>query len=155
MMMQGQQQFPPPQPGAPSSGIIPMDHYPSWKLHKNPFWRVKSPGGVKSSAVAPNVMTGEMEIKPQLFSYEAHQDIGGVVTLQMAPGKKVEHLGIKVQFIGRIDMVRKDSEKIEFCRIQIPHYSRIRVLVSMKGVHTMTLLVCPKNLHHRASFTKT
>ena len=24
-----------------SPGIFPMDHYPSWKLHRNPFWRVK------------------------------------------------------------------------------------------------------------------
>lgn len=42
----------------------------------------------------------------QLFGYEASQDVGGVVTLQVPPGKKLEHLGIKVQFIGRIDMVR-------------------------------------------------
>lgn len=105
MMMQGQQQMPPQNPGLPSNGIIPMDHYPSWKLHKNPFWRVKSPGdSMRTAAVAPNIMVGAMEIKPQLFAYEAHQDIGGIVTLQMSPGKKVEHLGIKVQFIGRIDM---------------------------------------------------
>ena len=41
----------------------------------------------------------------QLFGYEASQDVGGVVTLLIPPGKKLEHLGIKVQFIGRIDMV--------------------------------------------------
>jgi hypothetical protein len=49
---------------------------------------------------------GEMEIKPQLYAYESHQDIGGVVTLHLSPGKQVEHLGIKIQFIGRIDTVR-------------------------------------------------
>ena len=47
-----------------------------------------------------------MEVKPQILAYEAHQDVGGYVTLHVAPGKRVEHLGIKVQFIGRIDMVR-------------------------------------------------
>lgn len=58
------------------------------------------------AAVAPNSITGEREIKPQLVAYEAQQDVGGVVTLHVAPGKKIEHLGIKVQFIGRIDTVR-------------------------------------------------
>ena len=92
-------------------GIIPMDHYPSWKLHKNPFWRVKHPNNAaKLAAVAPVMSaTGQVEVKPQMFAYEASQDIGGVVTLNLAPGKKLEHLGIKVQFIGRIDMVSKRS----------------------------------------------
>jgi vacuolar protein sorting-associated protein 26 len=86
-------------------GIIPLDHYPSWKLHKNPFWRVKHPNGSKLASVAPMMTSsGEVEVKPNLFAYEAHQDIGGVVTLSMTPGKKVEHMGIKIQFIGRIDM---------------------------------------------------
>jgi hypothetical protein len=89
-----------------AGGIIPMDHYPSWKLHKNPFWRVKHPNGTKLASVAPSSITGELQPNSQLFSYEAHQDIGGVVSLHLAPGKKVEHLGIKIQFIGRIDMVR-------------------------------------------------
>ena len=91
-----------------------MDHYPSWKLHKNPFWRVKHPAGTKLASVAPNAITGEMEVKQQLFAYESHQDVGGVVTLHVAPGKKIEHLGIKVQFIGRIDMVRR----LELKRVQ-------------------------------------
>lgn len=99
-----QQQPPQPQYLVPPMGVIPMDHYPSWKLHKNPFWRVKHPAGTKLASVAPNAITGDMEIKQQLFAYESHQDVGGVVTLHVAPGKKVEHLGIKVQFIGRIDM---------------------------------------------------
>lgn len=95
-----------PQQGQ-EQGIIPMDHYPSWKLHKNPFWRVKHPNGSKLASVAPVMSaSGEIEVSPNLFAYESHQDIGGVVTLTVAPGKKVEHLGIKVQFIGRIDMVR-------------------------------------------------
>jgi hypothetical protein len=90
-----------------STDIVPMDHYPSWKLHKNPFWRVKHPSSSlnKMAAVAPNAITGELEVKSQLFAYEAKQDVGGVVTLHIAPGKKIEHLGIKIQFIGRIDMV--------------------------------------------------
>lgn len=75
------------------------------------------------AAVAPNVVTGEMEMKPQLYAYEAHQDVGGVITLHLAPGKKVEHLGIKVQFIGRIDMVRTNNKTIkqECTRKSRPH----------------------------------
>lgn len=104
-----QQQQQPVPLGARSNEIIPMDHYPSWKLHKNPFWRVKHPSGTKMAAVAPNSFTGDLEVKSQLFAYEAHQDVGGCVTLHVAPGKKIEHLGIKVQFIGRIDMVSNET----------------------------------------------
>jgi Vacuolar protein sorting-associated protein 26 len=113
----GQQQLPPqqyPQPLA-SAGVIPIDHYPSWRLHKNPFWRVKSPQLSKMASVTPTGMGpgGEMDTKQtQLYGYEASQDISGIVTLQIPPGKKVEHLGIKVQFIGRIDMVRFEFKAV-------------------------------------------
>jgi Vacuolar protein sorting-associated protein 26 len=40
------------------------------------------------------------------FAYEASQDIKGKVILTLPSGKKADHLGIKIQFIGRIDMVR-------------------------------------------------
>lgn len=83
-----------------------MDHYPSWKLHKNPFWRVKHPNGQKLSSVTP-IMTASghlQEVHSPIFAYEQHQDVSGVVTMTMPPGKKLEHLGIKIQFIGRIDM---------------------------------------------------
>jgi hypothetical protein len=65
-----------------------MHHTPNWKLRKNPFWRVGS--------VTP--LNGEL-------AYEASQDIKGKVLLTLPPGKKADHLGIKIQFIGRIDMV--------------------------------------------------
>lgn len=89
-------------PGA----IVPMDHYPGWKLHKNPFWRVKHPMDAQKIAPATPVMsvTGEMEVRPQLFAYEQQQDLSGVVTLHLPPGRQVEHMGIKIMFIGRIDM---------------------------------------------------
>eukprot|EP00536_Pseudo-nitzschia_multiseries_P016654 jgi/Psemu1/328301/estExt_fgenesh1_pg.C_11880003 len=88
--------------------IASIDHYPNWKLHKNPFWRVKHPNsnGFNSQASVVPLMPGRQHQMQEtaLFAYEQSQDIGGVVTLQLAPGKKVEHLGIKIQFIGRIDM---------------------------------------------------
>jgi Vacuolar protein sorting-associated protein 26 len=179
-----------------------MDHYPSWKLHKNPFWRVKHrQQGVKqqqqqqqqvmasdpsssimvqhNSQFAPNpgmmqnspVFQQQQQPHPQQYqqqptsmmqqqqpgmmqqqqpgmmpysqgmmqqpgmqqqqqqqplqgmsspmtmimmddgtqsavvAFEATRDVGGIVRLLVPPGKKMEHLGIKVQFIGRIDMV--------------------------------------------------
>lgn len=95
------------------SAVVPMDHYPSWKLQKNPFWRVKHPNSKRKASVAPAapVLSGgdpnAMMMAAQertIFAYEQHQDVGGMVTLYMAPGKQIEHLGIKIQFIGRIDM---------------------------------------------------
>ena len=164
-----------------------MDHHPSWKLHRNPFWRVKHPQGSNkqqlqqqqnlggaphnnmtagSPAMNPNMnnMNNNMNMNPNMnmnlnlgnsnmqipnqfpqqnqqqqmpgnpsssmsppqynnapsfnppeliheglrqavVAYEASRDVSGVVRLRVPPGKKVEHLGIKVQFIGRIDMV--------------------------------------------------
>lgn len=98
--------MPTPQQLQTPGAIVPMDHYPSWKLHKNPFWRVKHPASAhKVASVAPVMgITGEMEARQPMFAYEQHQDLSGMVVLHLAPGKKVEHVGIKVMFIGRIDM---------------------------------------------------
>ena len=41
-----------------------------------------------------------------LYAYGEHEDIQGVVHLVLPPGKKFESLGIKIQFVGRVDMVR-------------------------------------------------
>lgn len=110
--------------------IVPLDHTPSWRLHKNPFWRVKHPsGGNKFTAVqppSPSQQQAQYQYNQQypesseqetlvgsgntsagssvLHAYEAAQDVSGNVILRLPPGKKFEHLGIKVQFIGRIDM---------------------------------------------------
>lgn len=127
-------------PSVSQSSIVPLDHAPSWKMHKNPFWRVRHPQRVSPSesntsmlgqgpAVAPGVSPQQsygggyppvvggppisMNIagpmmqgpgSPQFFAYEASQDIEGQVIITMPPGKKTEHFGIRVQFIGRIDM---------------------------------------------------
>lgn len=56
------------------------------------------------ASVAPIMQVGGGGQETTLFAYEQHQDVSGVVSLYLAPGKKVEHLGIKIQFIGRIDM---------------------------------------------------
>jgi hypothetical protein len=55
-------------PGA----IVPMDHFPSWKLHKNPsFWCVKHPNGQKLTSAAPVVTAfGNLqEVQAPIFAY--------------------------------------------------------------------------------------
>lgn len=41
----------------------------------------------------------------EVYAYDATMDVEGVITLSIPPGKKVEHLGMRVEFVGRIDMV--------------------------------------------------
>jgi len=99
---------------------LPMDHHPSWKLHKNPFWRVKHPSLAKQALAAPHLVNetaGSMTsvsnsalaagvtTSHQMYAYESLQDVEGMVVLALPSGKKIDHLGIKIQFIGRIDMV--------------------------------------------------
>ena len=148
---------PPPPPTADAThtpAVVPLDHAPSWRLHKNPFWRVKHPGaGILTSAYPPELISttsnqmdrmslnnppqgylgnsssnaslgGSGMIMPhpqssahysgaagkeQLYAYEASEDVAGVVILRLplsssGTNKGMEHLGITVQFIGRIDM---------------------------------------------------
>ena len=73
---------------------------PSWRLHKNPFWRVVHPHGSQLLELPSNVPT----TAPQQhhFAYEAEQPVSG--RLQLTVHKKLDHLGIRVQFLGRIDM---------------------------------------------------
>jgi vacuolar protein sorting-associated protein 26 len=63
-----------------------------------------SPGMNPSYAASSSFSMGPVGGKEIRFAYEASQDVEGVVVLRLPPGKKTEHLGIRVQFIGRIDM---------------------------------------------------
>ena len=119
----------------PQSGVraVPMEHFPSWKLHRNPFWRVKHPNAPKPASIAPALgQYGDMQPSEQLYAYESNQDIAGIVTLHLAPGKKVEHLGIKVTGI----------EEEEYCYIPMggPLPARDQRIVGLGGacvVHGM------------------
>lgn len=173
-------------PSQSTKPVVPvLEHTPSWRLHKNPFWRVKHPaklmtasapvapytpshqqqqpqspygqqqpqmqygspaypqqqqqpydpykqpsmappnyyGGAStaSSMMASSTMSnsGMMasqyqqqqqpghfgnKVETPLYIYEADDDVQGSVVFRLPPGKKAEHLGIKVQFLGRIDM---------------------------------------------------
>jgi Vacuolar protein sorting-associated protein 26 len=78
-----------------------MSHQPSWRMRKNPFWKV---GGTQIAYDTSDFGA--------LFAFEATENIAGAVILSLPPGKKADHLGIKIQFIGRIDMVRRDDYNI-------------------------------------------
>lgn len=114
--------------------IIPMHHAPSWKLRKNPFWRIGS------GAVVPTNEHGTAS----LFAYEASQDVSGKVILSLPPGKKADHLGIKIQFIGRIDMVSGDRRSALQCCFPVSNIDR-RVMEFMKVAHTMISFPFPRN----------
>eukprot|EP00549_Striatella_unipunctata_P019287 CAMPEP_0118686764 /NCGR_PEP_ID=MMETSP0800-20121206/8000_1 /TAXON_ID=210618 ORGANISM="Striatella unipunctata, Strain CCMP2910" /NCGR_SAMPLE_ID=MMETSP0800 /ASSEMBLY_ACC=CAM_ASM_000638 /LENGTH=357 /DNA_ID=CAMNT_0006583857 /DNA_START=133 /DNA_END=1207 /DNA_ORIENTATION=- len=46
----------------------------------------------------------QQTMNPKIYAFEAAEDVAGVVSLTQPPGKKVDHLGIKIQFIGRVEM---------------------------------------------------
>ena len=51
--------------------------------------------------------------QPQtLYAYGEHEDVQGVVHLVLPPGRKFESLGVKIQFVGRVDMVSV-TQKLE------------------------------------------
>lgn len=105
------------------SGVVPLDHPPTWKVWKNPFLSLKYPtvsysnfdgdpaasheDQLESSPLAAAVgpVGGPQQHQlDQAFAYEASEDIEGRIVLLLPPGKRADHLGIKVQFFGRIDM---------------------------------------------------
>ncbi len=80
--------------------IFYLRHRPSWKVRKNVFAALKS-HGINS---APMLSPGDGG--PQrIMAYSCYHDTEGEVTLSMAHGKKLDHMGIQVKFFGRIDMV--------------------------------------------------
>lgn len=86
----------------PEGPSILLDHRPSWKLHKNPFWRVKHP----QSRPLDNSLTLP---KDPVYVFAAAQDIAGTVVLRPPGGgggnnSGYEHLGVSIQLVGRIDM---------------------------------------------------
>ncbi len=41
-----------------------------------------------------------------VYVYDVNEDIEGVVNLYLPPGKKTDHMGIKMHLFGRIELVR-------------------------------------------------
>ncbi len=53
-------------------------------------------------------MMGHMQQQQQevIYAFGEMEDVQGVVNFCLPPGKKFDHLGIKVQLLGRVEMVR-------------------------------------------------
>jgi len=107
----------PNQQGLGNGKIVPLDHVPSWKIGKSTF----SPSVLSKHQGA--IVTPPQQQQPSnameyghsnysygapipeiIYVYDADQDIQGVVHLILPPGKSYEHLGIKIQVLGRIKM---------------------------------------------------
>ena len=126
-MQQQQQQVPPSspygqqqqqqQPGMMSSpyGAMPS---PQQQQQQQPYDPYKQPSMYGNSSMAGSGMimpggssSNMMMMSPgggpketPLYIYQDDADVEGSVVFRLPPGKKAEHLGIKVQFLGRIDM---------------------------------------------------
>lgn len=94
-----------------SSGII--SELPSWKVRKNAFAHaLKEPSDPRSVTTSSSTtMTQNKALSSKQSSsswveasyiYEADDDVKGSVILSLPYGKRVDHLGIKVELVGRI-----------------------------------------------------
>ena len=94
-----------------SDKIVTLDHTPSWKTRKNPFHQAlrqnSSNNGNEmasgsSTLASPRVEQNSPITSNTWYAYDSTQNISGNVTLAIPSGKRYDHLGIKVQFVGRI-----------------------------------------------------
>lgn len=59
-------------------------------------------------------MPGQMQQQQEvIYAFGEMEDVQGVVRLCLPPGKKFDHLGVKVQFVGRVDMVSLKAQSVE------------------------------------------
>ncbi len=77
-----------------------LDRYHQFHYFENKAGRSDS---VLKSSDVPN-LSSEIPHE-EVYAYDATMDVEGVITLSIPPGKKVEHMGMRVEFVGRIDMV--------------------------------------------------
>lgn len=108
-----------------SKSIVPLDHAPSWRVSKNVFMaslsrqtlqsfiqknntamlQIHPHQPVNASAVHSSYGPAQQQLQPIIYAHSEKEDVQGVVHLILQPGKQLEHAGIKIQFIGRIEMV--------------------------------------------------
>ena len=60
------------------------------------------------------VGTNGMDTNSVVYAYGDGQDVQGVIHFMLPPGKTYDHLGIKVQFLGRITMVCNIEHRISY-----------------------------------------
>lgn len=93
-------------PDTTSSHVKALDHMPSWKVRKNPFLHaIKKPASITPfHASALSASSADYKNANMIYAFEEKDDVSGMATISLAPGKRVDHLGIKVEFVGRIDL---------------------------------------------------
>lgn len=84
---------------------------PSWKVRRNPFALVQPNSNRKDDdsddkgrlvpAIDKQVVRHDED---KVYIYLDNDDIHGVVTLTVTPGKQAEHLGVKVEFVGQVEL---------------------------------------------------
>lgn len=124
MAPQGMQQQPgmPPQqqPGMQQQqqhpGMPPVNYmtgqpqqYPQQQQQQQPGMPYTAGYGQTPTMTSTMMSPSSAHTKDVLYAYEANHDVSGCIILRLPMNssgsfKKMEHLGIKVQFIGRIDM---------------------------------------------------
>lgn len=96
--------------------IVRLHRSQRWKVHKNPYHQFhyfenkagRSDSAQKFDQIAASSVTPHSSSETpheDVYAYDAAMDVEGVITLSIPPGKKVEHLGMRVEFVGRIEMV--------------------------------------------------
>ena len=93
--------------------LVKLSKTQKWKAHKNPYHqfhyfseKLGKLGNGPNTQIVPQPAYGSLPA-PDLYAYDANTDVEGIISLMVPPGKKVEHLGIRVEFVGRIETVSK------------------------------------------------
>lgn len=138
--------------------VVPLDHVPSWKTGKNPFaslpkktfengpqppppptmqiqqqpnqWYGGNSGTATPLTGANGIMEGGGNNGVVVYAYGDGQDVQGAVHLILPPGKSYDHLGVKVQLLGRITMKHATYESR-------PHYDFISLLKELQPPGTL------------------
>eukprot|EP00592_Proboscia_alata_P003497 CAMPEP_0194371794 /NCGR_PEP_ID=MMETSP0174-20130528/20190_1 /TAXON_ID=216777 /ORGANISM="Proboscia alata, Strain PI-D3" /LENGTH=399 /DNA_ID=CAMNT_0039150025 /DNA_START=275 /DNA_END=1474 /DNA_ORIENTATION=+ len=128
--------------------IVLIDHVPRWKAHKNPFHGMKFTGGTGGDQIAPDPGMQQQQRQyaprqlarqpfrpgstpPKIYAYESSQDVVGSATVSLPPGKKADHLGIKISFLGRVDLANAMEGSNR------PHYDFISLSKELEPPGTM------------------
>lgn len=97
-----------------SENVVQLDHPPSWKIRKNPFLHALKRSNKVASATnngnnivdETNTFHTDTDLSYTSANHYAFNssdaDVSGTITMSLPPGKKYDHLGIKVEFVGRI-----------------------------------------------------
>mmetsp|Transcript_8533 Transcript_8533/g.10953 ORF Transcript_8533/g.10953 Transcript_8533/m.10953 type:complete len:359 (-) Transcript_8533:266-1342(-) len=84
---------------------VSRDHLPTWKVRRNPFSLIKlnkqeNERNNSGTNLTDPAFTSKDKAVTQVF--RDTDDISGEVILRIPPGRKAEHMGVQVQFFGRI-----------------------------------------------------